>query len=46
MVITWKIRNIRSLFLLKGKRDYKSCDDGLYDRKVFYKKKIVFIHPL
>ena len=25
MVITWKTRNIRSLFPLKDKNDYKSC---------------------
>ena len=25
MVITWKARNIRSLFLLKDKNDYKLC---------------------
>ena len=25
MVITWKTRNIRSLFPLKDKKDYKSC---------------------
>ena len=25
MVITWKTRNIRSLFSLKDKNDYKSC---------------------
>ena len=57
MVVTWKTRNIRSLFPLKDENDYKSCvifkgvcscgDDGLYDhRKAFCKVKIVFIHPL
>ena len=25
MVVTWKTRNIRSLFSLKDKNDYKSC---------------------
>ena len=26
MILTWKTRNIRSLFPLKGKSKYKSCD--------------------
>ena len=28
------------------KRIHLVTDDGLYDRKAFYKVKIVFIHPL
>ena len=28
------------------KRIYLVTDDGLYDRKAFYKVKIVFIHPI
>ena len=43
----------RQLIMLNDKKQ-NSCvkhihliiDDGLYDRKAFYKVKIVFIHPL
>ena len=28
------------------KRIHLVTDDGLYDRKAFYKVKIVFVHPL
>ena len=33
IVITWKTRNIQSLFPLKNKNDYKSC--GIYKRYCF-----------